>query len=151
MLIAREVAPRLTVDGFFTVDYFTTFVLGFATFSALLMRMWNPFTLRSIHFTNKLWTEGSDEFLEYDKEKRKFQKVTYDLYEWFHLSTQHRERLLFHYCRSLNQADIERIYDEDGIKTTARHDEDDEAQDAPTDWTDCMLKKVHGVCTEVAL
>jgi len=92
-LIALDVGARLCaktvdVDGYYTVDYYVTLVLCQSLFIALTLRFWSPYTCNPVIYTKKIWTQGSDTFLDLTVDPP-VQK-TIDLYEWIHLTRMDR-------------------------------------------------------------
>jgi len=107
LTLASQIAPRLTVDGYFTVDYYTTFTLFFSLLTACMLRLWDPYTCRAVIYTKDLWLKGRDTFLYYDKENKKWEDKEVDLYEWFNLSAGQRGKMLLAFCRTLNSEQID--------------------------------------------
>lgn len=129
MGLSSLLAPRLTIDGYFTVDYYTTFTLLFSLLCTTVLRLWNPYTGRAIIYTKNLWLHGRDTFLVYQppedhkpkesaqqddktdieqaKEKAgKWVTREYDLYQWINLTNTTRARLLLAYCRTLSDEQL---------------------------------------------
>lgn len=105
--LASTIAPRLTVDGYFTVDYYTTFTLFFSLLTACMLRLWDPYTCRAVIYTKDLWLKGRDTFLYFDKATGKWEAKEVDLYDWFNLSAGERGKRLLAYCRTLNSEQID--------------------------------------------
>jgi len=61
---------RIDSDGFYTVDYYVTFVLLFSALMAVLLRCSNPFKGEALLFTDKLWNDGVDRFVMHGEEAR---------------------------------------------------------------------------------
>jgi len=53
----------LDADGYFTVDYYVTFVLLFSALMIMMLRVWNPFKQTPTLFTEAIWTRGLDQFV----------------------------------------------------------------------------------------
>jgi hypothetical protein len=110
LVIASNIAPKFSVDGYFTVDYETTFLLLFSMLSAVMLRCWSPFTCRSVIYTKKLWTDGKDDFVDWHIETKSFVTQTLDLYEWRHLDHDTRAKLLMMYCRLVTDVEVDEIF-----------------------------------------
>jgi len=111
LTLASQIAPRLTVDGYFTVDYYTTFTLFFSLLTACMLRLWDPYTCRAVIYTKDLWLNGRDTFLYFDKGSGKWEAKEVDLYEWFNLSAGERAKRLLAYCRTLNSDQVDESLD----------------------------------------
>lgn len=61
---------RIDSDGFYTVDYYVTFVLLFSALMAVLLRCSNPFKGEALLFTDKLWKDGVDLFVMHGEEAK---------------------------------------------------------------------------------
>jgi len=112
LTLASQIAPRLTVDGYFTVDYYTTFTLFFSLITACMLRLWDPYTCRAVIYTKDLWMKGRDTFLFFDKNgTEKWEAKEVDLYQWFNLPAGERGKRLLAYCRTLNSEQIDDHFD----------------------------------------
>ena len=103
----------------FTLDYFTLLLLLLVpVFSSLLLRIWLPFTCRSVIFTENILKDGYDNFVVYNSNPgfECFEPVTIDLYSWIHMQNLKRQRYLFVYCRSVMVDDVDAKYTQDGFQ-----------------------------------
>jgi len=121
-------AAKLNTDGYYTVDYYTTFLITFCVVLVTYLRCWHPFQCRPQVFTKDLWGQGVDTFtvpaakLEEwnhaypgaDPKKPEFKKsmdfgelalVKIDLYQWMQLTGRERTEMLINYCRRPTQGD----------------------------------------------
>jgi len=88
-------ASKLDVDGYYTVDYYVTAVFLSSLVVALVVRQWNPYKVSRIAYTDKMWSLGEDQFIDFKKHTRR----TIDLYEWIHLTQESRADHLLGYAR----------------------------------------------------
>lgn len=88
-------ASKLDIDGYYTVDYYVTAVFLCSLFVACLVRQWNPYKLSRIAYTQKMWLNGEDKFIDFSKHTHR----TIDLYEWIHLTQESRSDHLMGYAR----------------------------------------------------
>lgn len=129
-LLKWYLVTKLDSDGFYTVDYYTTFVILFSVSLVTLLRTWHPFQCRPQLFTKKIWSQGSDHFVisalwfenwnrEYPGSKSgEFKKmkdvgddlvlVKVDLYQWMQLRAKERIEVLINYCRRPSPGDQEK-------------------------------------------
>lgn len=111
---------RVDSDGFYTVDYYVTFAMLFATFMVMLMRCWHPWAGARQLFTANVWAYGVDQFVVTEDVLKEIKEdgdgffdtadvvqdlggglklMNVDLYQWIHLKRQHRLELLMNYAR----------------------------------------------------
>merc|ERR1719215_1535520 len=95
-------ASKLNVDGYFTVDYYVTAVFCSSLIMACVVRQFQPYKVMRIAYTEEMWANGKDSFL--DKESHTFKEI--DLYEWIHLSQLARANHLVGYARKITPKDI---------------------------------------------
>jgi len=88
-------ASKLDVDGYYTVDYYVTAVFLSSLVVALVVRQWNPYKVSRIAYTDKMWSNGEDQFIDFKKHTLR----TIDLYEWIHLTQESRADHLLGYAR----------------------------------------------------
>lgn len=105
-LAARWCAKELDVDGFNTVDYYVSMVIFQSVFFACILRFWSPFTNAPVIFTDKLWREGKDTFIDLDLDPPAYKEI--DLYDWIHLTTKER---LFHCTLYARRVGIDAVAD----------------------------------------
>jgi len=91
-------ASKLNVDGYFTVDYYVTAVFFSSLIMACVVRQYHPYKMMRIVYTEKMWADGKDSFL--DKKSQTFKEI--DMYEWVHLSQLARARHLKDYARRIS-------------------------------------------------
>lgn len=101
-MVPLRFASKLNIDGYFTVDYYVTAVFFSSLIMACMVRQFQPYKLMRIAYTEKMWAEGKDTFL--DMEKHEFREL--DLYEWIHLTQLARADHLLGYARLLTMDDI---------------------------------------------
>jgi len=120
----------LDADGYFTVDYYVTFVLLFSALMIMMLRVWNPFKQTPTLFTEAIWTRGLDQFVvkAEDFENKKFEGcvkvkdvggggadadgkhkglvvIDINLYQWMKLDIADQCDLLMSYIRKPTEAD----------------------------------------------
>jgi hypothetical protein len=124
---------ELDADGYFTVDYYVTFVLLFSSLIVMMLRVWNPFNQTPTLYTQKIWTTGLDEFVvQADEFDKKYQPkgcikvkdvggggtdaegknkglvvMDINLYQWVKLDLDDQCQLLMSYIRKPTEADSE--------------------------------------------
>lgn len=121
VLLKAVLVTRVDSDGFYTVDYYVTFAMLFATFMVVLMRCWHPFEGARQIFTAKIWSNGVDQFVvtaemledikneegndDFFEDKDTVQDLgaglmlmNIDLYQWIHLKREQRLELLMNYA-----------------------------------------------------
>jgi hypothetical protein len=91
-------APRLDFDGYYTVDYFVTMVLIFASITTLVLRNCHPHLFAPIVYTTNLWVKGCDTFVDFGNGK----KVTLTLYDWLHTQNYQRAAFLMQCARRVD-------------------------------------------------
>jgi len=96
-------SSKIDSNGYYTVDYYVTAVFFSSLVMALVLRQWNPYKMMRIAYTEKLWLNGSDMFI--DREQHIQRKL--DLYEWIHLDQNSRAEHLLWYARKLTVDDID--------------------------------------------
>jgi len=95
-------ASKLDVDGYFTVDYYVTAVFCSSLIMACVVRQFQPYKVMRIAYTQEMWANGKDTFL--DKETHEFKEL--DMYEWIHLTQIARANHLLGYARKVSLKDI---------------------------------------------
>jgi hypothetical protein len=126
---------ELDADGYFTVDYYVTFVLLFSSLIVMMLRVWNPFKQTPTLYTEKIWTTGLDEFVvpsdDFEKAGGYLSKgcvkvkdvggggtdaegkhkglvvININLYQWMKLDLADQCNLLMSYIRKPTEADSE--------------------------------------------
>lgn len=88
-------ASKLDMDGYYTVDYYVTAVFLSSLLVALIVRQWNPYKVMRIAYTEKMWLNGEDKFIDFKKHTHR----SIDLYEWIHLTQESRSQHLMGYAR----------------------------------------------------
>lgn len=101
-LSAGIVAPKLAIDGYASVEYSIIVALTFSSTFAIVLRYRNPFTWHSILYTETLFLEGQETFVDGDGHPHKL-----DLYEWIHLPHEIRQKHLLHYARRISNEQVE--------------------------------------------
>jgi len=96
-------SSKIDSNGYYTVDYYVTAVFFSSLVMALVLRQWNPYKMMRIAYTENLWLNGSDMFI--DREQHIHRKI--DLYEWIHLDQNSRAEHLLWYARKLTVDDID--------------------------------------------
>jgi hypothetical protein len=104
--IATQLTPHISLDGYFTVDYYTTLLMVTSVLLSSMLRFYSPYNCRSVIYTNNLWTQGKDSFPVFDKDSQKFEDVELDLYDWMHLSAKERNLHLLHKCRAVGMTEV---------------------------------------------
>jgi len=95
-------ASKLNVDGYFTVDYYVTAVFFSSLIMACVVRQFQPYKMMRIAYTEKMWTDGKDSFL--DQKSHTFKEI--NLYEWIHLSQLARADHLKNYAQGMSPEGI---------------------------------------------
>jgi len=95
-------ASKLNVDGYFTVDYYVTAVFCSSLIMACVVRQFQPYKVMRIAYTEEMWANGKDTFL--DMETHEFKEL--DMYEWIHLTQIARANHLLGYARKVSPKDI---------------------------------------------
>jgi len=117
---AFYLADIIDVDGFYTVDFYVSWVMILSAMIAVTLRLWSPFSMAPMIYTRKLWTEGEDKFIDLSVTPPKMAKC--DLFEWLHLTSYQRMHHLTMYARRVgldsikekeNAENPKRICDED--------------------------------------
>jgi len=117
-LLKYVLVLKIDSDGFFTVDYWTTYALLYSVAMVTFLRLWHPYECRPQIYTRKIWNEGVDTFMVkkavldlWDQYygKGQFKKikdvgehlvlVQIDLYQWMHLRGEERCALLIDFVR----------------------------------------------------
>lgn len=95
---------KIDDHGFFTVDYYVSQVLLFAISTSIICRKWNIFRWEKYIYSDKMWTEGSEDFVipdGVDGDVLGSKPKSVDLFVWFHMSFEERAYLLIMYARRL--------------------------------------------------
>jgi len=95
-------SSKIDSNGYYTVDYYVTAVFFSSLVMALVLRQWNPYKMMRIAYTESLWLNGADTFI--DRVKHTHRKI--DLYEWIHLDQNSRAEHLLWYARRLTMDDV---------------------------------------------
>jgi hypothetical protein len=142
--IALMVTPELTIDGYFTVDYYTTLLMITSGLVSITLRLWSPYSCRSVVYTRNLWATGKDMFFEFNKHTKVFEEKEFDLYDWMHVPAQMRARYLLHMCRGIGTGEVSRSYNEKGFIPDLEAEDQKEPGDTTHDTTvtDCICRVV---------
>jgi len=131
---AFHLAQLIDVDGFFTVDFYVTWVLILCVFDSIMLRFWNPYSMTSIVYTKKLWKEGVDRFMDLSVDPPRLAKC--DLFEWFHLSAAEQMYHLTMYARRVGLDSVQDKSDDVSVICLKTHDADAEVYEK-TDTSGC--------------
>jgi len=97
-LTVMWVAPMISVDGYYTTDYYVTSAIMLSIALASLLRNCNLLRGRRPVFTQNIWSNGTDEFYVRSIHKT----VPLDLYEWKHLPDHMKAQVLLDYARRVD-------------------------------------------------
>lgn len=95
---------KIDDHGFFTVDYYVSQVLLFAISTSIICRNCNIFRWEKYIYSDKMWTQGSEDFVipdGVDGDALGSKPKSVDLFNWFHMSFEERAYLLIMYARKL--------------------------------------------------
>merc|ERR1711865_1331312 len=108
-----RVAPLISVDGYYTTDYYVTSAILLSISLASLLRNTNLLKGRRPVFTQAIWSTGKDDFYVRSINKT----VTLDLYEWKHVPDHVKAQILLDYARRVDTSkecpefDLEHFFD----------------------------------------
>jgi hypothetical protein len=133
--LEQWLVTKIDSDGFYSVDYYVSFVLLYSLSCVMLLRFWHPFECYPIIYTKGIWTRGVDEFVCYKKDhyekkgfarsdnidgffkvrdvSEKLELLEINLYQWLHLPFHERCLLLVDYARRPSAP----VYNEKGLVT----------------------------------
>jgi len=97
-LVVMAVAPLISVDGYYTTDYYVTSAILLSITLAGLLRNVNLLRGRRPVYTANIWSTGKDDFYVRSINKT----VTIDLYEWKHLPDPVKAQVLLDYARRVD-------------------------------------------------
>jgi len=139
VFLEEWLVTKIDSDGFYSVDYYVTFVLLYSLSCVVLLRFWHPFECYPVVYTEGIWTRGVDEFVclkeQHYEHTKKFKRsdsvsgftkvkdvsdtlelLEINLYQWLHLSFHERCLLLVNYARRPSKP----VYIDDAGEPTGR-------------------------------